>query len=165
VNQPGVLFTYICVYCRYTYVQRRRATSVLRKSKLDFSYFPRAWGSMLHMITIFCDFCQFSAKKNWVFLNGMIQFLQKLAVIRAKQNAKFFAKFFAKYFAKFFATFFVENIFKIIPSVSKLGSEIASLGCGRKWILDDPPRRPEAKKMRGKEREESWGGKCSLKWF
>jgi hypothetical protein len=57
------------------------------------------------MITFFC---QFSAKNIGVFLNvvnAIIIFLQKLAVVRAK-NAKFLPPI-----------FFGENIFKIITSV------------------------------------------------
>jgi hypothetical protein len=59
------------------------------------------------MITNFCDFCKFSAKKIGVFSQKPMlssQFLQKLEVLRAK-NANIFAKFFG------------ENIFKIIASV------------------------------------------------
>jgi hypothetical protein len=57
-------------------------------------------------ITIFCDFCQFPAKKLAFFskTNVMIKFSQKLAVARAK-NANIFAKFFG------------ENIFKIKTSI------------------------------------------------
>jgi hypothetical protein len=50
------------------------------------------------IITIFCDFCQFSAKK-WRFLksktNVMIKILEELAVVCAK-NANIFAKIFLK---------------------------------------------------------------------
>jgi hypothetical protein len=55
------------------------------------------------MITIFCDFSQFSAKKLAFFLitNVAINFFQNLALFRVK-NANFIAKFFG------------ENIFKII---------------------------------------------------
>jgi hypothetical protein len=58
------------------------------------------------MITIFCDFCQFSAKKLAFFLNTnvMINFFQNLALFRVK-NANYFAEFFG------------ENIFRIITSV------------------------------------------------
>jgi hypothetical protein len=58
------------------------------------------------MITIFCDFRQFSVKKLAFFskTNVMINFFQKLALFRVK-NAKLFVKFFG------------ENIFKIITSV------------------------------------------------
>jgi hypothetical protein len=54
------------------------------------------------MITIFCDFSQFSAKKLAFFLNTnvMINFFQNLV-----KNAKFFANFFG------------ENILKIITTV------------------------------------------------
>jgi hypothetical protein len=58
------------------------------------------------MITIFCDFCHFSAKKMAFFSkknNVMINFFQNLALFRVK-NANFFAKFFG------------ENILKIIKS-------------------------------------------------
>jgi hypothetical protein len=43
------------------------------------------------MITIFCDFRQFSAKKLAFFskINVMIKFLQKLAVVRAKKRQFF----------------------------------------------------------------------------
>jgi hypothetical protein len=46
------------------------------------------------MITIFCDFCQFSSKKLAFFLKNQFydQFFQKLAVVGVK-NANFFAKF------------------------------------------------------------------------
>jgi hypothetical protein len=50
------------------------------------------------MITIFCDFCQFSAKKLAFFskTNVIITiFAKKLAVVGAK-NANFFAKFFGE---------------------------------------------------------------------
>jgi hypothetical protein len=58
------------------------------------------------MITIFCDFCQFSAQKLPFSQKPMLwsQFLRKLKVVWAK-NAKIFAKFFG------------ENILKIITSV------------------------------------------------
>jgi hypothetical protein len=49
------------------------------------------------MITIFCDFCQFSAK-HWRFSQKPMlwsHFLQKLAVVWAK-NANIFAKFFGE---------------------------------------------------------------------
>jgi hypothetical protein len=65
------------------------------------------WGPGVDvMITIFCDLCQFSAKKLSFFskTNVMIQFLHNLALFWAK-NANFFAKFFG------------ENILKIITSV------------------------------------------------
>jgi hypothetical protein len=63
------------------------------------------------MITIFCDFQQFSAKKL-AFLsknNVMIQILHNLALFRVKN-------------ANFFAEFFDENILKIITSVPEPGS-------------------------------------------
>jgi hypothetical protein len=58
------------------------------------------------MITIFCDFSQFSAKKMAFFINTnvRINFFQNLALFRVK-NANFFSKFFG------------ENIYKIITSV------------------------------------------------
>jgi hypothetical protein len=58
------------------------------------------------MITIFFDFCQFSAKKLAFFskTNVMIKFLHNLALIRVK-NGNFYAKFLG------------ENILKIITSV------------------------------------------------
>jgi hypothetical protein len=58
------------------------------------------------MITIFCDFCQFSAKKLAFFLktNVLIKFLQKSSSSLSK-NANIFAKFFG------------DNIFKIITPV------------------------------------------------
>jgi hypothetical protein len=58
------------------------------------------------MITIFCDFCQFSAKKL-VFIsktNVMIKFFKKFALF-CVTNANLFAEFFG------------ENILKIITSV------------------------------------------------
>jgi hypothetical protein len=62
------------------------------------------------MITIFCDFSQFSAKKMAFFLNAnvMINFFQNLALARVKN-------------AKCFAIFFGENILKIITSVPGAG--------------------------------------------
>jgi hypothetical protein len=58
------------------------------------------------MITIFCDFCQFSAKILAFFskTNAMIKFLQKVAAVWTK-NANIFCKFFG------------ENISKITTSV------------------------------------------------
>jgi hypothetical protein len=58
------------------------------------------------MITIFCDFRQFSAKKLAFFpkTNVMIKILHNLALFWVK-NANFFAEFFG------------ENISKIITSV------------------------------------------------
>jgi hypothetical protein len=50
------------------------------------------------MITIFCDFCQISAKKLAFFSKTPIlwsQFLQKLALFWVK-NANFFAEFFGE---------------------------------------------------------------------
>jgi hypothetical protein len=49
------------------------------------------------MITIFCDFRQFSAKKMAFFskTNAMIKILHKLALFRVK-NANFFAEIFVK---------------------------------------------------------------------
>jgi hypothetical protein len=57
------------------------------------------------MITIFCDFCQFLAKKLAFFskTNVMIKFLHNLALFRVKNG-------------NFFAEFFGENILKIITS-------------------------------------------------
>jgi hypothetical protein len=53
------------------------------------------------MITIFCDFSQFLAKKLAFFLNTnvMINFFQNLALFRVK-NANFFAKFFWQKYLK-----------------------------------------------------------------
>jgi hypothetical protein len=61
------------------------------------------------MITIFCDFCQFSAKKLSFFskTNVVINILHNLALFRVK-NANFFAEFFG------------ENILKIITSVPEV---------------------------------------------
>jgi hypothetical protein len=58
------------------------------------------------MIKIFCNFCQFLAKKLPFFpkTNVMTNFLEKLAVFR-EENDNIFAKFFG------------GNIFKIITSV------------------------------------------------
>jgi hypothetical protein len=58
------------------------------------------------MITIFCDFWQFSAEKTAFFskTNVMINFFQNLALFCVKN-------------ANFFANFFGENILKIITSV------------------------------------------------
>jgi ubiquitin-protein ligase E3 C len=58
------------------------------------------------MITIFCDFSQFSAKKLPFFLNTnvTIHFFLNLALFLVKN-------------ADFFANFFGENISKIITSV------------------------------------------------
>jgi hypothetical protein len=49
------------------------------------------------MIALFCDFCQFLAKKLTFFskTNVMIKFFQKLAVVLSK-NANIFDKFFGK---------------------------------------------------------------------
>jgi uncharacterized protein (DUF1499 family) len=60
------------------------------------------------MITIFCDFSQFSAKKLAFFLNTnvMIKNLHNLALFSVK-NANIFAEFFG------------ENILKIITSVPR----------------------------------------------
>jgi hypothetical protein len=57
------------------------------------------------MITIFCDFCQFSVKKRRFSQknNVMINFLQNLTVVWAKT-------------ANTFAKFFGENIFKIVTT-------------------------------------------------
>jgi hypothetical protein len=54
------------------------------------------------VITIFCDFRQFSAKKLAFFskTNRMIQFLQKLAVVRA-QDAIFSTNLSAQIYFKF----------------------------------------------------------------
>jgi hypothetical protein len=60
------------------------------------------------MITIFCDFSQFSAKKLAFFLNTNVMikyFFQNLSLFRVK-NANLFAKFFG------------QNILNIITSVS-----------------------------------------------
>jgi hypothetical protein len=53
------------------------------------------------MITIFCEFCQFSAKKLAYFSNTTVltNFLQKLAVVLAK-NAIFSLNFVVKIFKK-----------------------------------------------------------------
>jgi hypothetical protein len=53
------------------------------------------------MITNFCDFFQFSAKKFAFFFNTNVSIFQNLTLFQVK-NANFFAKFFG------------ENIFKII---------------------------------------------------
>jgi hypothetical protein len=62
------------------------------------------------MMTIFCDFCQFSAKKLAFFskTNVMITIFAKTSISLSKKNAKIFAKFFG------------ENILKIITSVPGL---------------------------------------------
>jgi hypothetical protein len=59
------------------------------------------------MITIFCDFRQFTAKKLAFFskTNVLIKVLQKLAAVCAKN-------------ARLFANFFGENIIKIGPRMS-----------------------------------------------
>jgi hypothetical protein len=64
------------------------------------------WPGVDVMITIFCDFLQFSAKKLAVFskTNVMIKILHNLALFWVK-NANFFAEIFG------------ENILKIITSV------------------------------------------------
>jgi hypothetical protein len=66
----------------------------------------QTWTGVDVMITIFCDFSQFSAKKLAFFLNtnAMINFFQNLVLFWVK-NADFFAKFFG------------ENILKSITSV------------------------------------------------
>jgi hypothetical protein len=66
----------------------------------------KTWPGVDVIISIFCNFCRFSAK-NWRFSQKnkvMIKLLQKLAVVRAR-NANFFAKCFG------------ENIFRIITPV------------------------------------------------
>jgi hypothetical protein len=65
------------------------------------------------MITIFCDFSQFSAK-NWLFssIPMLRSFFQNLALFWVK-NAKFFAKFFG------------ENILNIITSVPGRSNPLA----------------------------------------
>jgi hypothetical protein len=69
------------------------------------------------MITIFCDFGQFSAKKLAFFskTNVRIKFLQKLAAVWAKN-------------ANFFSNFFGENIFKIITLVQGENTRITYFG-------------------------------------
>jgi hypothetical protein len=59
------------------------------------------------MITIFCDFRQFSAKKFAFFskTNVMVNFLHNLVIFVSSQKRNFFAEFFG------------ENILKIITSV------------------------------------------------
>jgi hypothetical protein len=92
------------------------------------------------MITIFCDFCQFSAicanflryianfrRKNSVFLKKQCKdhFLQKLAVVRAK-NVHIFVKFFG------------ENILRITTSVPETKSLRYSLKSSRvaRWVCE-----------------------------
>jgi hypothetical protein len=70
------------------------------------------------MITSFCDFCQFSAKKLEFFskTNVMIKILHTLAMFRVKND-------------NFFAEFFGENIFKIITSVpGHTGADLSGAG-------------------------------------
>jgi choline-glycine betaine transporter len=80
------------------------------------------------MITIFCDFRQFSAKKLAFFskTNVMIQFFAYLALFCVK-NANFFAEILG------------ENILKIITSVPEVKISCATLHtrrhCLRNWIL------------------------------
>jgi hypothetical protein len=90
------------------------------------------------MITIFCDFWQFSAKKLAFFskTNVMIKILHNLALFRVKHE-------------NFFAEFFGENIFKnhnifhfkALPNIPKLGGGIDHLATLRaiatKSILTD----------------------------
>jgi hypothetical protein len=57
------------------------------------------------MITICCNFWHFSAKKLALFSKTHVQFLHKLTVFLAKNG-------------NLLGTFFVENIFKIITSVT-----------------------------------------------
>jgi hypothetical protein len=70
------------------------------------------------MITIFCDFCQFSAKKLAFFskTNVMITIFAKTSRSLSKKNANFFANF------------FVENILKIITSVP-VQKEVSAIAC------------------------------------
>jgi hypothetical protein len=76
------------------------------KMKQCEAFLETGWPGVDDMITIFCDFRQFSAKKMAFFskTNVMIKFLNTLALFWVK-NVNFFAEFFG------------ENIFKIITSV------------------------------------------------
>jgi hypothetical protein len=65
------------------------------------------------MITIFCDFCQYSAKQLALFskTNVMITFKKCYDHILAKSSSSLSKK------RHYVCHFFVENIFKIITSV------------------------------------------------
>jgi hypothetical protein len=75
-------------------------------SEKRWSYLERRPSGVDVMITIFCDFWQFSVKKMAFFskTNVMIKILNNLALFWVK-NANFFAEFFG------------ENILRIITSV------------------------------------------------
>jgi hypothetical protein len=78
--------------------------SILTKNGLRYvlgNFFSNSLGVDV-LITIFCNFCQFSAKKSGVFskTNVMIKFLHDLASFRVKKTP-------------FFANFLRENILKI----------------------------------------------------
>jgi hypothetical protein len=73
------------------------------------NFLHRTYPGVDVMITIFCDFYQFSAKKFAFFskTNVMIKILNNLALFWVKN-------------ANFVAIFFGENIFKIVTSVPGL---------------------------------------------
>jgi hypothetical protein len=80
------------------------------------------------MITILCDFREFSAQKLAFFskTNVMIKFLHNLALFRVKD-------------ANFFAEFFGENILKIITSVPDLSG-------AKEWLRRTEKALADAKK-------------------
>jgi hypothetical protein len=88
------------------YVEKHICTQASCMFSLMLSCFYHLDPGVDVMITIFCDFCQFSAKKLAFFsrTNVMIKILHNLALFWVK-NANFFAKIFS------------ENILKILTSV------------------------------------------------
>jgi hypothetical protein len=81
---------------------------------------PEACTGVDVMITIFCDFWQFSAKQIGVFLKNQCY----------DQNVAYFSFVLSKNNANFFAKFFCKNIFKIITSVP--GGFVSAWG-DRSW--------------------------------
>jgi hypothetical protein len=77
----------------------RREEAMANKNNVRFGY-PSRWSGVDVLITIFCDFWQFSAKKIGVFFsktNVMIKILHYLALFWVK-NAIFLLNFSAKIF-------------------------------------------------------------------
>jgi hypothetical protein len=82
------------------------------------NFFSGGQGSMFHMITIFCDFSQYSAKKLAFFLNTnvMIKCFSKFSFVSCQKRQFFFAEIFG------------EKILKIktsVPGTEILFSKIA----------------------------------------
>jgi hypothetical protein len=117
---PGDLFQRLSLKCMYV----RASSLIITVALLCF----RKISGVDDMITIFCDFWRFSAKKMAFFskTNVMIKILHNVSLFWAKN-----------------ANFFVETILKIITSVpGRMSSSLDSADKARRPFYQEPILRP-----------------------